>query len=70
MIELGFEPVVDLAAVEHDFEAAERQRDQGKSDPIDLQAAGEPLAAFALEHFRLVDQPMHQRQRERGRSAH
>ena len=29
-------PVVDLPAIEHEFEAAERQRDQREADPIDL----------------------------------
>ena len=64
-----FEPVVELAAVEDDFEAAERQRDEQEAQPIDFQSAGEAFAALALEDFRLVDQPMHQRQRGRSRSA-
>ncbi len=59
----GPEPIVDLAAVEHDFKAGESRGDQGKADPIDLQSAGKTLFALALEHFRLVDEPMHQRQR-------
>ena len=62
---LGSEPIVDLAAVEHDFETAERRRDQREADPIDLQSAGQALLAFALEHLGLVDEPMHQRERSK-----
>ena len=62
-------PVVDLAAVEHEFQAAEYQSNQRKSDPIDLQPAGKALCTLALEHVRLNDQPLHEHQRERCRKA-
>src|SRR6202034_1811924 len=57
------EPVFDLAAIEHDFQTAERDRDQHKPLPIDPEPAGQALAALALEHIRFDHQPLHQDER-------
>ena len=40
-------PVVDLTAVEHEFERTEDERNQHNSDPVDLEPARQPLAALA-----------------------
>ncbi|WP_292578349.1 hypothetical protein, partial [Mesorhizobium sp.] len=57
------EPVVALAFVEKDFEAAERHRHQDEADPVDPQPLAQPLPALAFEDVGLDHQPLHERQR-------
>ena len=45
------EPVVLLALIENDLEAAEKQCDQHEPDPVDVNAAGDALAALALKYL-------------------
>ena len=63
-IVVEMKPVFDLAAIEHELQAAEGQRDQRKADPVDLEPAGQPFFAFPFEDFRLHHQPLHQHKRE------
>jgi hypothetical protein len=53
-----------LALVEDDLEAAEEQRDQSESDPIDLQPAGQTLFPLFFQNRRFGDQPMHKEKRD------
>jgi hypothetical protein len=56
--ELATEPVVTLAAIEHDFEACETNRDERDTDTVDPQLAAAPrLTAFLGELRRVLDQP-------------
>jgi hypothetical protein len=62
--EIGLKPVIFLALVENDIEAAEEQRDQYKSDPVDLQSAGQTLFPLLFQNSRFGDQPVHKENRD------
>ena len=44
--ERGAEPVVDLAAVEEDFERGGAEADEGDADAVDAELAGFPFSAL------------------------
>src|SRR5207302_9097568 len=51
--EAGAEPVVDLAAVEEDFEGGGAETDEGDTDAVDAEFAGFSIAAGAADGLAL-----------------
>ena len=65
--EMAIEPVVALAAIEHDFEAGEADRDERDTDTVDPQLAAAPrLTPFLGELRRVLNQPARKQQRHQS----